>query len=47
MQLGSGVSVVVGSGYSSHWTPAWEPPYAMGAALKKKKKSQKKENTDN
>ena len=40
MQLRSGmtVAVVQASSCSSNWTPAWEPPYVLGVALKKKKK---------
>ena len=37
MWLGSGVAVALAQagGYSSNWTPAWEPPHAAGAALEK------------
>ena len=37
MQLGSGIAVAVAlaSSCSSHLTPAWELPYAVGAALKR------------
>ena len=41
MQLGSGVAVgeVQAGGYSPDQTPlAWEPPYAVGAALKRQEK---------
>ena len=40
MWLGSGISVAVvqASGYGSNSTPPWELPYAMGVALKRKKK---------
>ena len=39
MRLGSDVAVAVvkAGGYSSDLTPAWELPYASGAALKKDK----------
>ena len=38
--FGSGVAVAVvqASSYSSDSTPAWEPPYATGAAIRKPKK---------
>ena len=32
------VAVAQASSYSSDSTLAWEPPYAMGAALKKKER---------
>ena len=32
--------------YSSDQTPAWEPPYAAGAALKKQKKEKRKRKKD-
>ena len=35
------VAVAQASSYSSDWTLAWEPPYAMGVALKKKTKKKK------
>ena len=43
-RLGSlvAVAVAVPGSCSSHWTPAWEPPYAAGAALKNKKKRKEK-----
>ena len=31
-------AVMQASGYSSNWPLAWEPPYALGAALKKTEK---------
>ena len=46
-RLGSQVAVAVAQvgGYGSDQTPAWEPPYAAGAALEKAKdKSKKKQN---
>ena len=44
MQLGScmAVAVVKASGFSSTQPLAWEPPYAMGAALKRQKTRAKK-----
>ena len=53
-QLGSGIAVAVAHGHSSDLAAAlvqplaWEPPCAMGAALKKiksKRKKKKKEET--
>ena len=43
-RLGShiAVAVVQAGGYSSDSTLAWEPPYALGAALKSKKQKEKK-----
>ena len=43
MRLGSRVAValVQAGGYSSDSTPAWEPPYAMGAAQRNSKKTKK------
>ena len=40
MGLGSGVAVAVVYSYSSNSTPASEPPHALGAALKRPKKSE-------
>ena len=38
------VAVAVASSYSSDWTPplAWEPPHAVGVALKSKAKQKQK-----
>ena len=35
------MAVAQAGGYSSHRPLAWEPPYAMGVALKSKNKKQK------
>ena len=34
-QVDVAVAVAKAGSYSSDWMPAWEPPYATGAALKR------------
>ena len=43
MWLGSCIAVALAQagGYSSDWTPTWEPPHAVGVALKREKDKNK------
>ena len=41
MGLGSGVAVAVAGSCNSDSTLAWEPPYAPGAAIRRKRKKEK------
>ena len=43
MGLGSGVAVAVAGSCNSDSTLAWEPPYAPGAAIRRKRKKKRKE----
>ena len=43
MWLGSRIAMALAQagGYSSNWTPRWEPPYATSEALKRQKDKKK------